>query len=248
MAQTLGISGQRYGPYERERTIPDDVLAALSTSTNVDIAWLLTGTGAMFRNGDPLRVAEEPQEYGPQSAAERVRHHLDSAIELLPGMAAHEAPAIVVRELKGGEDAGIKDALRECVAVPILGGAIAAGPPRNVFEQEIEDWAICYRSVIRHPDQTSCVRVAGDSMEPYIPDGSLVGIDHTERDPAALDRRIVAVRQEDDCVIRTMQILGDQILLSPANESEENRPLVICLKEATENPIIGRVVFVHAMF
>ena len=224
MADFVGVSEAIYYKYEQDKAKPSgENLGMIVTKTGCNLIWLLFGAGRPF--GSNAGVSEHELRYGQPE------------------------PIIMVL---GPQDRGIQDDIeaeaRACVAVPILGGAIAAGVPRDVFEEEVEGWAICYRDAVLHPHQTSCVRVEGDSMEPCIPDGSLVGIDHAERDPRRLTGAFVALRHDDGCVIRRLIQAHGHWLGMPANHTDENRPVVFGHEDHQENPIVGKVIFSFAVF
>ncbi|MFQ5895427.1 MAG: S24 family peptidase [Nitrospinota bacterium] len=67
-------------------------------------------------------------------------------------------------------------------SIPIVTDPIAAGAGVEVVDALVEDYAVIYREWLP-PGRCVCVRVAGDSMEPTLPDGSIVAI--------ALDERVL---------------------------------------------------------
>lgn len=190
--------------------------------------------------------------------AERVREVAranENDVERLPReRGAHAPPAITVvtaRDLDKGEafDLHNGDAVGKFRALPILEHEIAAGAPRNVYEENIADWAICYAGAVRHPESTSCIWVRGESMAPEIPDGALVAVDHAVRD--VREMRVAgpcapraAVRDgEGGCVIREVHLYGKQLVCRPANPGPDHPELTFDLS-SEQNPVVGQVIWV----
>jgi len=141
----------------------------------------------------------------------------------------------------------IQAAADEHVAIPILSGANAAAPPENVFEADRDGWLLCPRSAIKHPKATFAFRVLDDAMAPAVPQGSLVGIDCSLRDPERLLRAgacLVAVHGPSGCVISQLVKAEKHWLFLPAVPSEQHPPIVWAEGTELPCPIIGRVVFV----
>lgn len=143
----------------------------------------------------------------------------------------------------------LRDEERQLVAIPILDGRVAAGAPRNVFEHEPMGFAFCWKPHVKHPASTSAVKVAGESMEPDVPDGALIGVDHSIRDPEEIlrsKRRLAVVRADDDGVIvRRIRRLRDGFLFEPTNRAEEFP--TVEWRKGEDNPIVGRVIFIYCV-
>lgn len=148
-------------------------------------------------------------------------------------------------------EAALATATEEIVPVPILEGAVAAGAPAEVFDNEVADWAFCYKPHLAHPQRTSCVRVTGDSMGDVAPDGALVGIDHAVQDVDEILQRqspLVAVRDPDAAgvLIRRMRRVNGHVIFYPEVDLPQHTTIVWTLDDDTvANPIIGVVVFVY---
>lgn len=220
-AKLLGIPFATYHGYESGRSpIPAQLAQRVENATGADKSWLLYGESSSgVAASDAVRiVAESGEAYGRWKAS----HGLDA--ERLEN---------------------------QVVAIPILGGAVAAGSPREVDESEIEDWAFCYRPHVSHPMETSAVRVVGASMEPYIGDGGLVGIDHADRDVVRIMRAnppLCAVRDVEagGVLVRSLrQIRPGLFAFEPANPGPGHVGVVWDAKRDSENPIVGRVVWIY---
>ncbi len=262
----VGVRNSTYASWEKGEKDPSWIgVSAIVRATGCNSHWLLTGEGEMFagegggRSGEaaprPDSVAEAPHPApDPKQEAlcslSRVREILE---DLDLGLARREAaPSPVFKIVAGPVD---KKTLREIETegdvirvVPILDGRIAAGQPRMVWEQERTGYAYCYAGAVPHPEATSCVRVAGDSMAPVIPSGALVAIDHTLRNPADMCTRrrkhpIAAVRGEDGgCVIRNISLYDHMLVCRPENPGDDHPELKFDLK-IQDNPIIGQVIW-----
>lgn len=174
-----------------------------------------------------------------------------------PGADRRQAPQVTFKIIPPTATAGEQEegmlaaATEEIVPVPILEGAVAAGAPSEVFENEVADWAFCYKPHLPHPQRTSCVRVAGESMGDVVPDGALVGIDHAVQDvDEILQRRspLVAVRDHEatGVLIRRIRRVNGHVIFYPEVDLPEHTTIVWTLDDDTvANPIIGIVVFVY---
>jgi len=137
--------------------------------------------------------------------------------------------------------------------LPILEDRVAAGAPREVWEVRVAGYAFCYADFVPHPASTSCVKISGDSMDPDIPDGSLVGVDHSLRDPRGMmggrKRKRALIRVEDPpgqigCAVRNIELVGDALVCTPSNDLPEFPRFVFDLKDPDlDNPISGQVIW-----
>ena len=165
---------------------------------------------------------------------------------------AKDAPVLTIvsgRDLSREERAGLEGDGEAFRLVPILEGRIAAGAPRQVWEEEIEDWAVCNAASVPHPASTSCVRVAGNSMAPDIPDSALVAVDHSVRDAREMQCRSgnprAAVRDDQGgCVIRNVRLYGATLVCTPQNPGPDHPELTFDFSdENADNPIVGQVIW-----
>ncbi len=96
-----------------------------------------------------------------------------------------------------------------------------------VAEEVLPSWA--------RADHLTCVRAAGDSMEPTIRDGDLVVVDQDQR--AAVDDRLFVVRTGEGFVVRRVRRVGDHWSLISDNSAHLPRPM------AADDRIVGQVVW-----
>ncbi len=123
-------------------------------------------------------------------------------------------------------------------SVPLLRDEAAAGTPRSISEADVEGYVLLPKQWCAKPEELTCVRVRGDSMVPILYDGALVGIDHSQRDPASLHQKMVAARYDEGVTVKWLERLPDgRLRLVPENKSHR----VVLLPRSARNPIIGLV-------
>jgi len=126
------------------------------------------------------------------------------------------------------------------VPVPLLRDEVAGGAPREVNEDDVEGFAIIYQAWCSRPQDYTVVRVAGDSMHPVLEDGSLVAINHRQRNPRLLDGKIVAFRKNGGATVKVCHFVQpDLVIGKPANP--DSREFVIFRGEEVNDCVIGKV-------
>ncbi|MBU2548326.1 MAG: S24 family peptidase [Proteobacteria bacterium] len=134
------------------------------------------------------------------------------------------------------------------LSIPLLKDAVAAGPPTEVDEQDIEGWVLIYAD--RHwlrgdPVNYTCVRVQGRSMYPVLDHGDIVAIDH-QCVPLDLDElkrlngKMVAFRVEGGVTIKWFKYIEDKELVVgiPENRNEVDH-LVALRGDQINEGIVG---------
>ena len=101
-------------------------------------------------------------------------------------------------------------------SIPLFMGFAGAGDARLNDNEEREGVISVPRSLCAHPEETVCIRISGESMEPTISRDSIVAIDRSQRRIDKLLGRIVAARNDDDGLIvkRLVRIEGRDVLAS----------------------------------
>jgi SOS-response transcriptional repressor LexA len=257
MARVLDIPPTTLANYERGVCkIPMDVVGKLVDLHNVNPRWLFWGRREKY-----LPVYHSPSGNAGADLLDEVLDENDKLNDQVRKLREEShpygAPPAVVIPPPGvdprrwaKEHTKASTVVQEMIAVPILAGNIAAGSPTDVFEREIEDWAITYRGAIRNPKTTSAIWVRGDSMTPHIPDGSLVWIDYSRRDPEEIlhsRHRIAAIRADEGCTLRWVEKANGHWVFRPENPSDTNRLYVWAPAEG-ENPIVGKLVALWAKY
>ena len=201
-------------------------------------------------------VVEAHEVLDPEDVRDLMRRAAEAEREP-PGSAEGVTPPVL--HVVSGRDISDEDARAiegegEMIrVVPILDGRIAAGAPLEVADAERVGWAFCYAPHVPHAASTSCIRVAGDSMNPVIPDGALVGVDHAVRDVREMAHKPgepprAAIRVDDDgggCVVRNVRLVGERMLLcEPQNKAGDFPEFSFDLGDPDlPNPVVGQVVW-----
>jgi SOS-response transcriptional repressor LexA len=130
---------------------------------------------------------------------------------------------------------------RDFIAVPLVDGAVAAGSARVVSEQ-VEDWAWIHQSQLGHRHNLVAVRVRGDSMDPVLPDGSMVVVDREDRDVVDGAPYVVRVDDEGACTVKYLEADGEELVLIPENHRAHREQRV---RRDPDGPdiVVGRVVW-----
>ena len=116
--------------------------------------------------------------------------------------------------------------------------SLAAGTGEVVFEESPDvSIAVAAKALASwaRPDRLTCVRAAGDSMEPTIHDGDLVAVDASRTDP--LNGHLFAVRTAGGLVVKRLRQSGRNWLLTSDNPGHAPRPV------AREDRILGQIAW-----
>ena len=115
---------------------------------------------------------------------------------------------------------------------------LAAGSGEIVFEESAEvSIAVAAGALASwaQPERLTCVRVAGDSMEPTIHDADLVAVDAGRTDP--LDGHLFALRTDGGLVVKRLRRTGARWLLSSDNAAYAPRPV------GEDDRILGQIAW-----
>lgn len=200
-----------------QRELPAEIAEALALPRGASVADAL---GALDKRALAARLREgigRAQELLARAAAE------ETIPGPAPGAAAEppgrrgEAVAMIpvapdVRLAAGGGEAVFEES--SDVSVAVAAGALAS-------------WA--------RPARLTCVRAAGDSMEPTIRDGDLVAVDAGRTDP--LDGHLFAVRTDAGLVVKRLRRLDGRWLLTSDNAAHAPRPV------AEDDRILGQIAW-----
>ena len=132
--------------------------------------------------------------------------------------------------------------IEKFVCIPIAKSEISAGTPREV-EENADGMAIIYREWAKNYKDFTAVRVKGESMKPTIPNGSLVGIDHSKKDPRTLNGKVVALRKDGEATIKRLRIVSEDLVLGMPDNPDFMHEAVVLRGEEINNAIIGKVVW-----
>jgi transcriptional regulator with XRE-family HTH domain len=132
------------------------------------------------------------------------------------------------------------------LVVPIISDEFAAGNPKYISENDVIDYALIKADHLEpHTDQHRyrCIYTKPDdfSMYPLIEPCSIVCIDSHQREPQAVNRRIVVLRDNDgSCVVRYLRLEKNYLLGMPEN-IKEHAPLVFSANK--QHRVLGKVVW-----
>jgi hypothetical protein len=251
-ARALGIPLTSYLNFENGRVPPMDIVVKMMALTRVNPRWLVHGEGPQYL---PEGVELPPAEDAASLLTELLDENAGLKEQLLAvKRSTHPAVLVVPADIDPKEwrtaQGRIQAAADEHVAVPVLSGPNAVVPPENVFEADRDGWLLCPRSAIKHPKATFAFCAQDGAMAPAIPEGSLVGVDCSVRDPERLLKAgsgLVAARDTlGGCVVRQLVKAEKHWVFLTANQSGNHPPIVWAEGADVPCPVIGRVVFVFA--
>jgi transcriptional regulator with XRE-family HTH domain len=130
--------------------------------------------------------------------------------------------------------------------IPIINAEFAAGNPKYISQNDVVDYAVIHSGYLdpaADQHRYRCIYVKDDdlSMYPLIEPRSIICIDSEQRDPQALNRQIVVLRDSDGlCAIRYLRLERNCILGVPENIKEYS-PLIFSANK--QNLVLGRVVW-----
>lgn len=211
-AVQLGINKSSVANYERGERIPDaDTLAAYSRIFNVNLNWLVSGEGGMFRTAlDMIMHAERRAE------AEKLLRTMPSTTDR-----------------------------QNFVYLPIYEGVLAsAGPGASPAVEDASAVLAFERQFLRDrgaaPDSCTVIKARGDSMMPTIPDGSLLVVDHSQREVA--NGYITVIGIGDDLLVKRIRRRLDG-MIDLISDNAAYAVETIPADRLDQLRIIGRVIY-----
>ncbi|MDP8224092.1 MAG: S24 family peptidase [Candidatus Lernaella stagnicola] len=144
------------------------------------------------------------------------------------------------------EDALEGDLERErFVPIPLLSKEKAAGTPREISANDIEDFVVIHTDWAPRPEMLTCVRVEDDAMQPVLAKGSIVAVDHGKRDPKRLNGKLCAFRVPGGVAVRWCHFRDiDYVVGYPENRAAIKRgAMVISTGEEAADCLVGQVVW-----
>jgi len=242
IAQRLAKSAQHVSNVLNEHTdMPLAFALGVAKTYNVSLDWLLLGRpmGGIPEVGS---VAETGEGYIAVPTCVLLAE-LGRRIEALE---AEQGGAVAfVDDLDAFEQTEGAHRFR---AVPFLAGRAAAGSGLVVDEDEVQGYVVVHEHACPDPKRQRAVRLAGDSMMPHLPDGSIVGVDLTCTDPRRLVGRLVCARtdEEETVVVKRLSALRRESL-TLASHNPEFKDIEVRFAEV-DSPIVGAVAWAWANF
>ncbi|GBD40115.1 HTH-type transcriptional regulator PrtR [bacterium HR37] len=217
-AQAIGFSQSYYSEIEKGKVHPTERLLKLIEQTfNVNPRWLREGEGEMF-------LEEGKPEAKPLK---------DEGLKLIP------------LRIRGvwypGQDLSQYDK-NDLVLIPVYHEVDAGNAERNHTSLEPIDWVPV--PVSKLTNRSFGVKVVGDSMEPTIPDGSIVVVDPNQK--RIVDGKIYVLEiPYIGVTVKRVFIDYPNIILKADNPSYKAQTIPLEKIESEELRIVGRVtVFV----
>ena len=239
-ARAIGSNHQAVHNWLNEERWPSaSALMQMWHVYKIDPLWLLTGE-KQKRGPVHLGVSPPPTPANGREAADR--EVADFVAEEI--RRDHWLPAFALTS--GAADFVAEEIRRDrFVTVPLLADAIAGGRPRAIKTTDIEDYVVIHADWCPNPEETTCVRVRGDSMSPILTEGSIVAIDHHRVDPAALDGKMAAFRQGDGASIKWCKVVSNELVMGlPENkEFTTEDDLLMFRGKEVDNCVIGAVLW-----
>ena len=129
----------------------------------------------------------------------------------------------------------------EFVTIPLVAGRIAAG--RGIIvDEHIEDWVIMHKNIAGKRKNLISIRIdkkEGMSMYPTLKPEDIVIINRDDK--TITPQGIYAVRIDEDCTVKRLQTLDDQLLLIPENTAGYKTQIINL--RTNPDPVIGRVIW-----
>ncbi len=237
-ARKLGVQiGYINDVIHGRKGISKECALKISSEFGVSLEWLLYGRG----NAWPTitRAAESGEVYDSIPNDKIV----DILARRLAQLHPNAAPIILTDD---PEDMYSLEGREVYRAIPYMADAAAAGSGR-LMREEVAGYVVVHERIARRPENLVAVRITGESMKPTLPDGSIVAIDLTKKNPSNLNGRIVCARLEDgEVLIKRLEIDGDHVLLKSDNiyEPQYTTTVVDLGPEVNvDDAIIGKVIW-----
>ncbi|MBQ3548345.1 MAG: LexA family transcriptional regulator [Oscillospiraceae bacterium] len=158
LAERLGLSRSAIGNYETDIAFPkEEVLLKLFNALEVDPNYLFRGS---YRHSFLCSEGEQ---------------HLIEQYRALPQAARQTVRAVMEGFMQVQRESEGEKPVREKRMIPLYASPAAAGFAAPVF---MEDYELIEVTDEVPPAADMAVRIQGDSMEPYITDGSVVYVNH----------------------------------------------------------------------
>jgi phage repressor protein C with HTH and peptisase S24 domain len=219
-ATVVGVSSEQLNKWIKGTVkVPVEALRLLAEASSVDFSWLATGAGVPPSNRpiqvralvvDGRQVAERPTEADQLIDANSKTELFKSFIHL---------------------------PMYEGVSASAGSGALPIGEHANgvlAFERQF------LRDRGANPDSCTVIKARGDSMTPTIPDGSLLVVDHSQREVA--NGYITVIGIGDDLLVKRIRRRLDG-MVELISDNPAYAPEVIGAERLSQLRIVGRVIY-----
>jgi DNA polymerase V len=212
-AKILGVSGGFISEVENNnKKLGLDLLLSLKkTHKNLDIDWLLSGEGKMYR--DTGKVTSEPAEPPIDPSLSDRFVDLERKVNYLLNRVGPKQSIAITRELPD-----------DFLYIPLYLHAVAAGSPTPA-DNDIAEYLPFPRQYLRHPKKTYALRAEGNSMtRANINHGDIIVAD-AEMTPQNDSVVIALVRNE--VTVKRLSIHGGRIYLKPESDSAGYKEILV---------------------
>ncbi|RMS14075.1 putative phage repressor, partial [Pseudomonas coronafaciens pv. garcae] len=237
VAERVGIAQTAISQLESGKTQRSTYLFQIAEACGVSSVWLIAGAGAMGTAGDSSIDAEMERNF-KEGYEEGLKLQKDATHE---GHGAYTAQAIGENELTEDEEVVIPF-LRE---VPLREGKTTV-ESSDATMVKFTKQSLNARNV-NHQDAV-CVEVNGNSMEPVLLNGSIVGV-NTEQ-TAVTDGKMYVLKHAGQLRVKTLYRLpGGGIRVRSFNQSEyPDETYSVDEMRSAPIEIIGRVFWASTFF
>jgi phage repressor protein C with HTH and peptisase S24 domain len=135
------------------------------------------------------------------------------------------------------------------IPVRLLKDSAAAGQPSEINENDTDGYCVIFADkkwMPGNPENYTCVHIKGKSMFPVLDDGDIVAIDHNQKNPKKLDKKMVAFRKNGGVTIKWLKLTDNGNVLGLPENRDEVDAIVNLEGNEIENGIIGRVAWFWA--
>ena len=160
--------------------------------------------------------------------------------------ATAQPPQLIVQETPHLKAFHRDFSMDQYIPVRLLKDAVAAGLPTEVNEKDTEGWVLIYADkqwMPGDPEKYTCCHVKGRSMYPILSAGDIVAIDHSQRDPRKLDKKMVAFRKNGGVTIKWLKVLDNGIIVGVPENKDEIDAVISLRGQEVEAGIVGRVAW-----
>ncbi|MBF0121566.1 MAG: helix-turn-helix domain-containing protein [Desulfobacterales bacterium] len=132
------------------------------------------------------------------------------------------------------------------IPIKLLKDSVAAGSPLEVNDYDTDGFCLIYsdkRWLPSNPEDYTCIRVTGRSMYPILDTGDIVAIDHSQKNPYRLERKMVAFKKNGGVTIKWLKVLEDETVVGVPENKDEIDSVIVLKGEEINRGIIGKIAW-----
>jgi transcriptional regulator with XRE-family HTH domain len=139
-----------------------------------------------------------------------------------------------IYELGGGQK------LENYIPIPFLADQFATRSPMEIKGEEIIGFVVIAKEWCRNAENCVCARVVDDSMNPILRGGSIVVVDHSQKDPGDLDGKMVAFRRGSGLTVKWLRLISKDVVVAYP-ENRRSKDILFLAGEEICRAIVGRI-------